>query len=233
MIIEKKLSELIVGHYVVQIKKQKHKLTLGNPSHIKSISVINNLRYKGVESVLIDDEKTLVIDLERGSEVVNNISSQLSSNEITSANLKVTRQLFNKSKIIQKKVLNDVKNGTDINLEPVSEITHKSVEAIFDNPDSLACLVNIRHKNEYLLEHSLSVSIYLSIFANYLDIDKETTHQMSIGAFLHDVGKIMVPDKILNKPGKLTDSEFYIMKTHANHSVDILEKNKWCKQVVF
>jgi HD-GYP domain-containing protein (c-di-GMP phosphodiesterase class II) len=63
----------------------------------------------------------------------------------------------------------------------------------------------------------------LSIFSNYLNIDKATAYEMSIGAFLHDVGKIMVPSDILNKPGKLTDNEFFIMKTHANHSADIIK----------
>ena len=45
-----------------------------------------------------------------------------------------------------------------------------------------------------------------------------------MGAFLHDIGKIKIPDKVLNKPGKLTDEEFSVMKTHANHSIDIIKK---------
>ena len=51
-----------------------------------------------------------------------------------------------------------------------------------------------------------------------------TTKELSIGAFLHDVGKIKIPDKILNKPGKLTVNEFEIMKTHVLHSVNIINK---------
>ena len=224
MIIEKKLSELIVGYYIVEIKKQSRKLKLASPSHIKSIGVINNLRNKGVESVLIDDEKTLVVESEATQEIVEEHSSHLSSNELTPEKLQIAKQIFTESKTIQHKIFSDAKDGCDLELEPILEVTNKSVDAIFDNPDSLACIVNIRHKDEYLLEHSISVSIYLSIFASYLNIDKVTAHEMSIGAFLHDVGKIMVPDNILNKPGKLTDAEFYIMKTHANHSADILNR---------
>lgn len=233
MIIEKQLSELIVGHYIVDIKRQNNTLKLASPNHIKSSAVINNLRSKGVKSVLIDDEKTIIVELDPISKVVENPPSHLSSNELTPEKLKIAKQIFNESKAIQKKVFNDAKNGSDLNLEPISELTNKSVDAIFDNPDSLACIVNIRHKDEYLLEHSISVSIYLSIFASYLNIDKATTHKMTIGAFLHDAGKIMVPDNILNKPGKLTDAEFYIMKTHANHTVDILEKTKGISRLSF
>lgn len=233
MIIEKQLSELIVGHYIVDIKRQNNTLKLASPNHIKSSAVINNLRSKGVKSVLIDDEKTIIVELDPISKVVENPPSHLSSNELTPEKLKIAKQIFNESKAIQKKVFNDAKNGSDLDLEPISELTNKSVDAIFDNPDSLACIVNIRHKDEYLLEHSISVSIYLSIFASYLNIDKATTHKMTIGAFLHDAGKIMVPDNILNKPGKLTDAEFYIMKTHANHTVDILEKTKGISRLSF
>ncbi len=233
MLIEKQLSELIVGHYIVEIKQQKTKLKLASPSHIKSTAVINNLKNKGVGSVLIDDEKTITAQLAVKKEVVDNPPSQLSSNEVTPEKLQIAKQIFNESKAIQKKVFNDAKDGSDLDLKPIFEVTNKSVDAIFDNPDSLACLVNIRHKDEYLLEHSISVSIYLSIFASYLNIDKATAHKMSIGAFLHDAGKIMVPDNILNKPAKLTDSEFYIMKTHANHTVDILEKTKGISRLSF
>jgi HD-GYP domain-containing protein (c-di-GMP phosphodiesterase class II) len=226
MIIEKKLSELIVGYYIVEIKQQSKKLKLASPSHIKSTGVINNLRKKGVESVLIDDEKTLVVDLEAIKNVVNHSTKELSTNALTPERLRVAKEIFTESKAIQQKVFNDVKNGCDLELEPVLEVTNKSVDAVFNNPDSLACIVNIRHKDEYLLEHSISVSIYLSIFSSYLHIDKAIAQEMSVGAFLHDVGKIMVPDNILNKPGILTEDEFTIMKTHANHSADILKRTK-------
>ncbi len=64
----------------------------------------------------------------------------------------------------------------------------------------------------------------MTIFARYLELDRETVEILAVGAFLHDVGKIMVPEEILNKPGKLTDEEFEIMKTHASHSIDIISK---------
>jgi len=85
-------------------------------------------------------------------------------------------------------------------------------------------MVNIREKDEYLLELSVAVSVYITLFARYLKMDKKIIWKLSIGPFLHDVGKIMIPDEILNKPGKLTDAEFTIMKTHAKHSIDIIKK---------
>lgn len=112
MIIEKQLSELIVGHYIVDIKKQNNALKLASPNHIKSSAVINNLRSKGVKSVLIDDEKTIVVELEAIAEVVENPPSHhLSSNEVTPEKLKIAKQIYNESKAIQTKVFSDAKEG--------------------------------------------------------------------------------------------------------------------------
>ena len=157
---------------------------MASPNHIKSIAVINNLKHKGVISVLIDDKKTMTAELEIKQEVVEkNSPLQLSFNEVTPEKLLIAKDIFNESKVIQKKVFNDAKDGSNLDLEPIFEVTNKSVDAIFDSPDSLACIVNIRHKDEYLLEHSISVSIYLTIFACYLNIDKATTQEMALGAF--------------------------------------------------
>jgi HD-GYP domain-containing protein (c-di-GMP phosphodiesterase class II) len=119
-------------------------------------------------------------------------------------------------------VFEDAFLGKALDLAPVVEITDKTIEAIFKNPDALACIINIRAKDEYLLEHSVSVAILMTIFSRHLHIDKQIIHHLAVGAFLHDVGKIMIPDEILNKPGKLSTDEFEIMKTHVKHSIDII-----------
>jgi len=209
---KKSIEELTPGHYVVEIVKQSCSFLLSAPGHIKNQAVINHLKSKGVEAVLIDPGKTLSDE------------RKVTGRALLVEEVKQAREIFNESKNIQRKVFAAAEQGADLDLGPVIEITNKSVDAIFNNPDSLACIVNIREKDEYLLEHSVSVAVYMAIFARFLKVKKEIVQQLSIGAFLHDVGKIMVPDEILNKPGKLTADEFTIMKTHANHSIDIIQK---------
>ena len=218
MLIEKKLSELIVGHYVVKIINQEGNFSLNSAGHIKSKAVINHLKSKNVFSVLIDDSKTLKPSSEE-------TDSNLAEPSLINAKaLKEAHAIFNQSKSIQKKLFNDALSGSSLDLSPVVEVTNKSIDAIFNSPDSLACMLNIRDKDEYLLEHSVAVSVYIILFARYLSLDRDIIEHLSIGAFLHDIGKIKIPDEILNKPGKLTDDEFTIMKTHANHSIDIIKK---------
>ena len=222
MIAAKKISELLPGHYVLEITEQTGSYTLTHPGHIKSDSVIQGLAKKGVISVNIDTDKTLVIN--KAPIPAENKTIVFPQTPVI-RDLNKAKKLFNESKQVQKQVLLDVQNGRQLDLAPVSDITSKTLDAIFKDPDALACVINIRKKNEYLLEHSVSVSVLTTIFSFYLGLKTKTIHQLAIGALLHDVGKIKIPDKILNKPGKLTDDEFEIMKSHVDHSIAIVKKN--------
>ncbi len=212
LIVEVDIADLEVGHYVIKIEKQLGKFNLTSAGHIKSEKVISNLRSKQVLSLLIDKSKTIKVS-------ANNTPRAKMAEDVKQA-----KAIFNESKDIQKSLFSQALSGANIELSPVIEVCNKSIDAIFNNPDSLACIVNIREKDQYLLEHSVAVSVYITLFARYLELDRNVIEQLSVGAFLHDIGKIMIPDEILNKPGKLTEEEFTVMKTHANHSINIIEK---------
>ena len=206
------IKDLKVGDYVVCIVKQQGNFHLTSSGHIKSIQVINNLKSKKVQTLLIDTSKAL-----KNTPIID------AKTKLTKE-LKQAKQIFDESKDVQKKVFSQALSGATLELAPVIDVCNKGIDAIFNNPDSLACIVNIREKDEYLLEHSVSVSVYMTLFARYFEFEREVIEKLSVGAFLHDIGKIKIPDEILNKPGKLTDDEFTVMKTHANHSIDIIKK---------
>lgn len=209
--VEIDITELKVGYYVDKIGKQQGSFHLTAPGHIKSDKVINNLKAKNIFTVFIDKRKT------------QSLNPTKRPKENITAELKQAKAIFNKSRNVQKLLFSQALSGDTLELTPVIDICNESINAIFNNPDSLACIVNIREKDQYLLEHSVAVSVYITLFARYLKLDRDIIEQLSIGAFLHDIGKIRIPDEILNKPGKLTDEEFTTMKTHANHSIDIIK----------
>ena len=217
MINEVQITELQVGHYVVDIVKQQGSYNLTQAGHIKSELIINKLKSKGVTSVLVDSSKSILQASEQQSPDSRNNTPVIL--EITKA-----KKIFSEAKNIQKKVFDDALNGRPIELEAVIEITNKTIDAIIKNSEALACVINIRNKDEYLLEHSVSVSVLMTIFAHFIKIDRQIIEQLAIGAFLHDVGKIMIPEQVLNKPNKLTDNEFRLMKSHVDHSIDIMKK---------
>lgn len=119
-------------------------------------------------------------------------------------------------------LMQNVKLGTAIDITPVHELARDLQGSVFRNHNALACLGRIREKDNYLLEHSVNLSVLMSIFGKSLGQSEQTLHQLIVGAMLHDIGKILIPDEILHKPGRLTPEEFSVMKQHAAHSRDIL-----------
>jgi len=215
MLVEIAVIDLKVGMYIVEILNSKGKFRLRESGLVKSDKVIALLAKRGVEVVLIDTGRAQFPCIsERTS-----IDKKRFQEQVIKA-----KTVFNESKNIQKKLFQDAGHGSPLDLSPVNNITDESIDIIFQNPDALSCVLNLRNKDEYLLEHSVAVSVLITIFSFYLEIDKEVVRKLAVGAFLHDVGKIKIPDAILNKPGKLTDEEFEVMKTHASHSIDIINK---------
>ena len=228
MIVEKDIARLSIGSYVVAIVKQRGTHQLRHQGWVKDLRVIEKLIELGVERVSIDTSKVLEKETKKSEDI--QIDKKKSStnrppkykNKNRAKSLKQAKLLFDEAKQIQQKIFDDILAGCQVEFQAVKEITQQTTETIFDNPDALACIINIRAKDDYLLEHSASVSILITIFARHLKLDKQLSEELAIGAFLHDVGKIKIPDAILNKPGKLTEAEFEIMKTHVNHSVQII-----------
>jgi HD-GYP domain-containing protein (c-di-GMP phosphodiesterase class II) len=80
--------------------------------------------------------------------------------------------------------------------------------------------------------HNYRVTIMSVRLAEELDLPDKEIQTLVKGAFLHDVGKIGIPDKILLKPGKLDEEEFTVMKAHVDHGVKIVEKSRWLEDAL-
>lgn len=81
----------------------------------------------------------------------------------------------------------------------------------------------IEAKDEYTIGHSKRVSEYAALIADKMGISEEEISKIKYAATLHDIGKIGVPDTVLNKPSKLSDEEYEIIKTHSTIGADILK----------
>ena len=121
--------------------------------------------------------------------------------------------------------------GKNIQLEAIDNITDKMVDSVFRNKDALSFLGRIRNKNSYLLEHSVNLSVLMSAFGRDTQLDKTILKEISIGALLHDIGKILTPDDILNKPDKLTKKEFIQIQDHVINGKELLESTPGISKV--
>lgn len=119
-------------------------------------------------------------------------------------------------------VMQDARMGRPVTLQPVRDTVNQMVESVFRNQDALLSLGLIKKKDNYTFMHSVNVGVFLLSFARMLELEADDIVSVGIGAILHDMGKMKVPQDVLNKPGKLSDSEFGVMKGHVSRGEEIL-----------
>jgi len=85
---------------------------------------------------------------------------------------------------------------------------------------SLVAVVEAKHR--YTRGHSERVHVVSGFLADQLELDGKTREALHWASLFHDIGKISIPDAILNKPGKLTDEEYDIIKRHPSQGYEVL-----------
>jgi HD-GYP domain-containing protein (c-di-GMP phosphodiesterase class II) len=123
-----------------------------------------------------------------------------------------------------REVMQDARLGKAVQLDRVEPVVESITASILRNPGALLGLLRIKSKDDYTFLHSVSVCTLLVAFCRSRGLDEETTYQAGLGGLLHDTGKALVPDHILNKPGRLTDEEFAVIKRHPRDGYEILMK---------
>ncbi|USG66778.1 HD-GYP domain-containing protein [Brevibacillus ruminantium] len=80
--------------------------------------------------------------------------------------------------------------------------------------------------DHYIFAHSFNVMLYSTALALKSDFGEKEVLEIGIGAMLHDIGKMSIPDTILKKPGRLTDEEFVVMKRHTEIGFEMLRRQE-------
>ena len=83
-----------------------------------------------------------------------------------------------------------------------------------ENRENLVQLTDIRLHDNYTFGHSVNVAVLSAILGSLCNVSGDDLVNLIIGALLHDIGKLIIPQHILTKPGQLSEQEFYIIKMH-------------------
>ncbi|BCO21100.1 phosphodiesterase [Alteromonas sp. KC3] len=221
------IDQLKPGMYVHQIVEQKGKLSITNQGRVTSDAIISTLKKRGVKTLVIDTDKAFNANSNADSSigaVASPSAVKQGASKPVSFDSELARavKLHEQGKAIQHALQTNLQKEMPFDGSIPKAFSSKLVESVERNPDALLCLTKIREKDDYLLEHSLNVAILLANFAKHLGMTDNEVNELSYAGFLHDLGKIMIPDEILHKPGRLTDEEMDIMKGHVQHGVDHL-----------
>lgn len=110
------------------------------------------------------------------------------------------------------KVINSQLENTVSNLK---SIVTSIVDDVFSQKDTMVQLVDIKNIDSYTYSHSVNVGVLSLILGISYGLNRNDLYDLTLGALLHDVGKMFVPEDLIKKPGKLTTEEFEVMKEHS------------------
>ncbi|MGE6193962.1 HD-GYP domain-containing protein [Aeromonas media] len=217
------VNQLQPGMYVLAIASQTGAMEIAQTGLVTNRQQVDALIWRGVLTVRVDLARSKLPGIEQvvSPSPAHSVGSARPAGSGEGRELKI-RRLYQEARELQGKFIRHLKAGEPIDITPLAAVAEEMVDTMFTHGDAMLCLARIRAKDAYLMEHSMNVAILLANFGRYLGLERNVLKELTLGGLLHDVGKIMTPDEVLNKPGKLTDEEFGVMRQHVVHSYDIL-----------
>jgi putative nucleotidyltransferase with HDIG domain len=139
---------------------------------------------------------------------------------------KIIRETHDEGAVLIHTIMGDVHLGKSIDTGRAKKVVGAMAKSVLRNPDALVCFAQLKKRDDYTALHCLRVCILALAFGRHLGLEEEELNFLGMGALLHDVGKMRVPDAILNKPYKLNEREYEIMKSHVPMGMKILERTR-------
>ncbi|MBQ2984203.1 MAG: HD domain-containing protein [Candidatus Gastranaerophilales bacterium] len=192
-------------------------------------------------SLIVSDHKMPIMEGTKFLEEANSIAPDVIKILLTGfSDVEIITDAVNKCNLYQyilkpfnpEELQEIVKNGLDkfdlassksLILKDLKELFYKTIKSIASALDA---------KDPYTHGHSMRVTLYSIILAKELNIPQAQLEMIETAGLLHDIGKIAIPESILCKPGKLTDDEFLIMKTHPINSEKLIASIKKLDDIV-
>lgn len=135
------------------------------------------------------------------------------------------------TKIVARDLMDNPRSGEHI--KEAKESVNNMIQTIIENPTSFYGLMRIQTHDYYTYVHSVNVSTLSIGIGMAIGLKNNELEDLAFGALLHDIGKSIVDSKLINKPGKLTDSEFKIIKSHVLLGERLLRKHKNLPEPIF
>jgi HD-GYP domain-containing protein (c-di-GMP phosphodiesterase class II) len=137
--------------------------------------------------------------------------------------LERARKLQAKSRAAVTSMFQEARMGNAIKVSEAGPLVDEISESITRNPEAFLNLSRLKTKDDYTYMHSIAVCALMIALGKQLGLTGAALKEAGLAGLLHDVGKMMIDDAVLNKPGKLTDEEFDIVKQHPRKGWELLQ----------
>jgi HD-GYP domain-containing protein (c-di-GMP phosphodiesterase class II) len=192
-LIGKRMKHDILNAYGVTIVPADSVLTR------ESVNILINHRIDLYSLSLAEDQKPVA-------------ENSIQLGELVQQTVTITKELF-ESILVSRKV-------------PLMAIRNEVLPAILQlskNTDIFELFEAVKAKDDYVYQHNIGVGVISTLIGRWMNLDDSELSILSLAATLHDVGKIKLPLEVLNKPGKLSEVEFQLIKKHTILGYELLK----------
>ncbi len=193
---------------------------------------------KDLQKIQASGVEEVWIDISKGLDVANAVVEKIDAEPALQKNVPPPvvaprRASFDDEMARAKKICADGKTavttmfqearmGNALNTAQAHALVDEISSSVMRNPDAFISLARLKNKDDYTYMHSVAVCALMIALAKKMKLDEHQTREAGLAGLLHDVGKMMVSQSILDKPGKLTDDEFVAVKEHPVEGHKIL-----------
>ncbi|GAB7128346.1 cyclic di-GMP phosphodiesterase [Silvimonas sp. JCM 19000] len=204
-----------------------------NQFPLREASEIERIRAAGISSLYIDTDKGLdVADAPTQAEVRQRVHEEML--QAVTAEAPIIRmtvaeemgragRIKNQAKVAVQQVMNDVRLGKVVQVSSLEPLVEEISNSISRSSGALTALLQIKTADEYTFLHSVAVCALMVSFTRSVGFDSSVVQLAGMGGLLHDTGKMKIPSEVLNKPGRLTEAEFELIKQHPRLGWDVLK----------
>lgn len=129
---------------------------------------------------------------------------------------------LNRSKAAVMNMFADARLGKAVKTKSISKLVAQISDSVDKDASIILNIARLKRKDEYTFLHSVSVCALMISLARKLGLDPKTVQSMGMAGMLHDLGKIAIPEELLNKPAKLSDTEMALVRNHPQRGYEIL-----------
>ena len=131
----------------------------------------------------------------------------------------------NQAKVLVKRVMDDYKANRRFSADSSVIMVNRIIDELLSNKNVVVNLGDIKTIDDYTFSHSVNVCVLSLIVGMKLGLDQLKLRDLGVGALLHDIGKVLIPEEILKKPFELTPEEFKLIKEHTVLGYDIIKSD--------
>lgn len=136
------------------------------------------------------------------------------------------RKIHAKAREAVVSMFGEARLGRAVDVAGAGELVDEINQSITRNSSALLSLARLKNKDDYTYLHSVAVCALMVALGRQLGLKGEQLRDVGMAGLLHDVGKMLIPEEVLNKPGRLTDEEFEQVKQHPVKGWELLKASQ-------